>query len=136
MSKCELLSEYEKNLRKYLRHKYQTSEKSERDRKNRVKRFLLFCCKRGKKRTNEIEQNDFDKFVQIELEKYSTETKRKYRLALQEFFTRAKLPIKVNVVKSVEREKNKKLEKLKLILGNCAENNCIEKHKTEILKLF
>ena len=132
MSKCELLSEYEKNLRKYLKHKHQVSDKSEKDRKGRVKKFLFFCCKRGLKRISEIKQIDYDRFMQLELAKYSTETRRKYRLALREFFSRAKLNVRVNPVKATRVEKERKFEKLKAILSDCD----IEKHREEILKLL
>ena len=128
-----LIEEYEKNLRKYLRHKHQNSNKSERDRKNRVKKFLQFCCRRGIKDIKNITQNDYDKFMQIELSNFSLETRRKYRLALREFFTRAHLNVHVNVQKATEREKLKKFEKLKQILDCC---DYIDEHKNEILKIL
>jgi len=133
MSKCELLSEYEKNLRKYLRHKHQTtSDRSERDRKGKIKRFLKFCCKRGLKRISEIKQIDYDRFMQLNLASYSTETRRKYRLALREFFNRAKLNVRVNPAKATRVEKEKKFEKLKSILKDCN----IEQYRDEIMNLF
>ncbi len=129
---CELVKEYERNLRKYLKHKHQFSNKSERNRKNRVKKFLQFCCRRGIKDIKNITQNDYDKFIQIELSNFSLETRRKYRLVLREFFTRAHLNVRVNVQKATEREKLKKFEKLKQIC--CC--NCIDEHKSEILKIL
>ncbi len=130
---CELLKEYEKNIRRYLKHKHQCSLKSERDRKNRVVKFLRFCCSRGVRSIRDITKDDFDKFIQT-LSKYSIETRRKYRLALKEFFERAHLDIRVNVQRSVDREKlKKKFQKLKQILSCC---NCINEHKREILEIL
>ena len=127
----QILSEYEKNLRKYLTRKHQYSKKSENDRKNRVIKFLKFCSTRGKKTIKDIEQADFDRFMH-EIQGFSTETKRKYRLVLREFFERAHLDIKVNVQKAVEREKLKKYDKLKQILNNYD----IEQYKEDILKIL
>ncbi len=127
----QILSEYEKNLRKYLTRKHQFSKKSEQDRKNRVIKFLKFCSTRGKKTIKDIEQTDFDRFMN-EIQGLSTETKRKYRLVLREFFERAHLNIKVNVQKAVEREKLKKYDKLKQILNNYD----IEQYKEDILKIL
>ena len=129
---CELLKEYEKNIRRYLKHKHQYSLKSERDRKNRVIKFLRFCCSRGVRSIKDITKDDFDKFIQT-LSKYSVETRRKYRLVLREFFERAHLDIRVNTQRAVEREKLKKFEKLKQILSCC---DCISEHKSEILEIL
>jgi len=130
---CVLVREYERNLRKYLRHKHQYSNKSERDRKNRVLKFLRFCCSRGIKDIRNIIQTDYDSFMQYLSEiGYSIETRRKYRLALREFFSRAHLNINVNVQKSVKREKFKKFERLKEILKDCD----IEQYKDEILQIL
>ncbi len=131
---CELVKEYERNLRKYLKHKHQFSNKSERDRKNKVLKFLRFCCRRGIGEIKSITQNDYDKFMQYLSEtSYSLETRRKYALALKEFFTRGKLPIKTNPKRLVKNAKLKKFEKLKQILSCC---NCIDEHKSEILKIL
>ncbi len=129
---CVLVKEYERNLRKYLRHKHQYSIKSEKDRKNRVIKFLKFCCSRGVRSIKDITKDDFDKFIQT-LSKYSVETRRKYRLALREFFERAHLDIRVNVQRSTRREKLKKFEKLKQILSCC---DCIDKYKSEVLEIL
>ena len=129
---CELIKEYERDLRKYLRHKHQFSVKSEKDRKSKVVRFLRFCCRRGIKSIKDIQKNDFDKFIQLELSKYSTETRRKYRLALREFFDRAHLNIRVNVQRAVKNDKLKKFEKLRQILKDCD----IEQYKSEILQIL
>ena len=129
---CVLVKEYERNLRKYLRHKHQYSIKSEKDRKNRVIKFLKFCCSRGVRSIKDITKDDFDKFIQT-LSKYSVETRRKYRLALKEFFDRAHLNIRVNVQRAVKREKLKKFERLKQILDCC---DCVSEHKREILEIL
>ena len=131
---CMLIDEYERNLRKYLQHKHQFSVKSERDRKNRVKKFLQFCCRLGIKDIRNIVQADYDRFMQYLSEiGYSIETRRKYALTLKEFFTRGKLPIKTNPKRLVKNAKLKKFEKLKQILSCC---NCIDEHKSEILKIL
>ncbi len=127
-----IVDEYEKNLRKYLVRKHQYSKKSENDRKNRVIKFLKFCSTRGKKTIKDIEQADFDRFMD-EIKDLSTETRRKYRLALREFFTRAHLNIRVNVQKATRLEKEKKFERLKEILKDC---DCIEQYKDKILEIL
>ena len=131
---CELLKEYEKNIRRYLKHKHQFSSKSEKDRKNRVKKFLLFCCRQGIKDIRNIVQADYDSFMQYLAELgYSIETRRKYTFALKEFFTRGKLPIKTNPKRLIKNAKLKKFEKLKQILNCC---DCINEHKSEVLEIL
>ena len=127
----QIVDEYERNLRKYLVRKHQYSKKSENDRKNRVIKFLKFCAKRGRKSIKEISQVDFDRFMD-EIKGLSVETRRKYRLVLHEFFSRAHLNINVNVQKATKREKLKKFEKLRQILKNCD----IEQYKDKILQIL
>jgi len=96
---CKLIEEYEKKLSIYLQNKHQYSKDSELRRKRKVKRFLLFCCKRKVKTIKDIKKGDYDKFIQLELQGLKEETIRKYKLALKEFFTRAKLNINVRTQK-------------------------------------
>jgi hypothetical protein len=65
----------------------------------------------------------------------ATETKRKYLLALKEFFERAHLPIKVNVSKNVSRTKERKLQKVLQLLGLKLEDLEYEK-VPELLKIL
>ncbi len=132
---CALMDEYINNIKKYLRYKHQYSLESNQKRKNMVLLFLKFCCAYKVKAISNIEQKHFDKFMQLQLKDKSAETKRKYRLALREFFSRAHLDIKVNVASAKKREKYVKLEKLKAILGDeCAK--LLEQHKKEIIEIL
>jgi len=62
----------------------------------------------------------------------STSTKRKYLLALREFFQRAHLEIPVNVTSNIARTKEKKLLEILDIL----QIDISEQQKNEILKLL
>ena len=129
---CKLIQEYEKGITKYLLYKHQVSKKSHLDRKNRVKKFLEFCCKRNINEIKTIQRNDYDKFVQLYLSELSAETKRKYIMALREFFQRAKLDIRINVQKSVKSTKEKKFLKILEITG-C---DCLKEYKKELLEIL
>jgi len=91
-----LTQEYNKNLRIYLRKKSDTSKKSENQRKNKVVNFLKFCESQNIKQIKDINEALYRSFVSQHLNNKSIETKRKYLLALNEFFTRAHLNIKKN----------------------------------------
>jgi len=128
----KLIDEYNKNLRIYLRKKSNVSKKSENDRKNKVVNFLKHCEKQNIESIKNINETHYRSFVSEYLNNKSTETKRKYLLALNEFFTRAHLNIKINVQNNVNRTKEKKLIKLLRILNV----NATEQQKYEILKLL
>jgi len=128
----KLVDEYSKNLRIYLRKKSNVSKKSENDRKNKVVNFLKHCEKQNVESIKNINETHYRSFVSEYLNNKSTETKRKYLLALNEFFTRAHLNIKINVQNNVNRTKEKKLIKLLRILNV----NATEQQKYEILKLL
>jgi site-specific recombinase XerD len=113
----KLVDEYNKNLRIYLRKKSNVSKKSENDRKNKVITFLKYCEKQNVKSIKDITNDNYRAFVSIFLSSKSVETKRKYLLSLQEFFTRAHLPIKVNVSANILKTKEKKLNKILEILN-------------------
>jgi site-specific recombinase XerD len=112
-----LTDEYLKYIRLYLKKKHQYSKASENRRKQKVLKFLAFCEKQGIKRIKDIEEKHFRQFVAEELNNLAIETKRKYLLALKEFFERAHLSIKVNPSRNIKRTKEKKLIKLLSILG-------------------
>jgi len=128
----ELVNEYRSKLRIYLRKKTNTSKKSEDDRKNKVITFLKYCEKQNVKSIKDITNDNYRSFVSTILSSKSTETKRKYLLALNEFFTRAHLNIKISVQNNINRTKDKKLTKLLNILNV----NPTEQQKDEILKLL
>jgi len=128
----KLVDEYNKNLRIYLRKKSDASKKSENQRKNKVLAFLRYCETKGIKRIQDITESHYRSFVSEYLVNKSTETKRKYLLSLNEFFTRAHLNIKINVQNNINRTKEKKLTKLLNILNV----NATEQQKDEILKLL
>jgi len=128
----ELTNEYLSKLRLYLQKKTDKSKKSQNDRKNKVITFLKYCEKQNVKSIKNINETHYRSFVSEYLNNKSTETKRKYLLALNEFFTRAHLNIKINVQNNVNRTKEKKLIKLLRILNV----NATEQQKYEILKLL
>jgi site-specific recombinase XerD len=112
----ELIQEFEKYKRLYLRYKHQYSKNSNQRREQKVKVFLRFCAQKGVRCIKDIREEHFRLFVSEVLNAKSVETKRKYLLALQEFFQRAHLPIRVNVQKNISRTKEKKLLKLLQVL--------------------
>jgi site-specific recombinase XerD len=113
----ELIKEFEQYKRLYLRYKHQFSKDSNKRREQRVRVFLIFCAQKGVKRIKDIKEEHYRLFVSEVLNTKAPETKRKYLLALKEFFERAHLPIKVNVSKNIQRTKEKKLLKILEILG-------------------
>lgn len=131
----ELVNEYLKYIRLYLKKKHQYSKDSENRRKQKVIAFLRFCEKLGVKRIKDIKEEHYRLFVAQVLNSKAPETKRKYLLALKEFFERAHLPIKVNVSGNIQRTKEKKLKKLLNILGIDIQSLEYEKVQ-EILKLL
>jgi len=128
----KLVDEYNKNLRIYLRKKSDASKKSENQRKNKVLAFLRYCEEKRIERIENISESNYRSFVSEYLNDKSTETKRKYLLALNEFFTRAHLNIVINTKNNISRTKEKKLTKLLHILNV----NATEQQKDEILKLL
>jgi site-specific recombinase XerD len=128
----KLVDEYNKNLRIYLRKKTNTSKKSENDRKNKVITFLKYCEKQNVKNIKDITNDNYRSFVSTVLSSKSTETKRKYLLALNEFFTRAHLNIVINTKSNISRTKQKKLLEILDIL----QIDISEQQKDEILKLL
>ncbi len=112
-----LIKEFLGNKKRYLQHKHQYSTKSEKDRQSKVIRFLKFCELQGIDKIKNITQRELDMFVEKELSNKSTETKRKYLLAVLGFSKRAHLPIAINIPKSINRTKQNKLLKLAKILG-------------------
>jgi len=129
----KLVDEYSKNLRIYLRKKSNVSKKSENDRKNKVVNFLKFCESQNVKQIKDINESLYRIFVSQYLSNKSIETKRKYLLSINEFFTRAHLNIKINVQNNINRTKEKKLEKILYILNL---NDINQQQKDEILKLL
>jgi site-specific recombinase XerD len=116
MSVPDILREFEQYKRLYLRYKHQYSKDSNKRREQRVRAFLKFCASQGIKKIRDIQEEHYRRFVSEVLNNKSTETKRKYLLALKEFFERAHLPIKVNVQRNIQRTKEKKLLKLLQVL--------------------
>jgi site-specific recombinase XerD len=130
-----LLKEFEQYKRLYIRYKHQYSKESNRRRENRIKSFLQFCEGLGVKRIRDLKEEHYRLFVSQILNQKATETKRKYLLALKEFFQRAHLPIKVNVGKNISRTKEKKLLKLLQVLDIKLEDLPHEKVQ-ELIKLL
>jgi site-specific recombinase XerD len=135
MPQPELIQEFERYKRLYLRYKHQYSKESNKRREQKVKAFLAFCAKKGIKRIKDIREEHYRQFVAEVLNTKAVETKRKYLLALREFFERAHLPIKVSVQKNIQRTKEKKLRKLLSILGIDIQSLEYEKIQ-ELLKIL
>jgi len=130
-----LVEEYLRYIRLYLRKKHQYSKDSENRRKQKVIAFLRFCEKLGVKKIRDIREEHYRLFVAEVLNTKATETKRKYLLALKEFFERAHLPIKINPQGNVRRTKEKKLKKLLDVLGIDIQSLPYEKIQ-ELLKIL
>jgi site-specific recombinase XerD len=130
-----LTREFEQYKRLYLRYKHQFSKESNRRRENRIKTFLRFCEDLGVKRIKDIKEEHYRQFIAEVLNNKATETKRKYLLALKEFFQRAHLPIRVNITKNISRTKEKKLIKLLQVLDIKLEDLEFEKVQ-ELLKIL
>jgi len=130
-----LTEEYLRYIRLYLRKKHQYSKDSENRRKQKVLTFLRFCESLGVKRIKDIKEEHYRQFVAQVLNSKATETKRKYLMALKEFFERAHLPIMVNPSKNIQRTKEKKLKKLLEILGIDIQSLPYEKIQ-EVLKIL
>jgi site-specific recombinase XerD len=131
----KLVSEYNKNLRVYLRKKSDTSKKSENQRKNKIIVFLKHCEKQNVESIKNINETHYRSFVSEYLVDKSTETRRKYLLSLREFFTRAHINIKINVQNNINRTKEKKLSKILNVL-NINDNDINQQQKEAILKLL
>jgi site-specific recombinase XerD len=112
MQTPELIKEFEQYKRLYLRYKHQYSKDSNKRREQKIKAFLKFCAKHGVRRVKDIREEHYRLFVSEVLNNKATETKRKYLLALKEFFQRAHLPIRINITKNITRTKEKKLLKI------------------------
>ena len=128
-----LIKEFEEKKRQYLRKKRQFSKKSNDERQQKILKFLQFCEKQNAGAIRNITQREFDLFVERELNKRSTETKRKYLYALKEFFDRANLKIIVNTSKNIRRTKERKLKKIIKILDL---DTITDEQKEQILKLL
>jgi site-specific recombinase XerD len=118
---------------RFLRKKHQYSKKSHQERLQKLLKFIRFCEREGVENIRDIKPEHYAKFVKEVLSQKSTETKRKYLLVLREFFTRAKLPIRVNISRNIRETKEKKMRKLLEILGDC---KLTEKQMREIMKLL
>jgi site-specific recombinase XerD len=131
----KLVEKFKKNPWQYLRRKHQCSPKNERERINRVLRFLEFCERMGCEDLKNIKPIHYQRYVEEILSKKSTETKRKHLLTLREFFKRAHIPIIVNPNRNIRRTKEQKLIKLLQIL-DLDKETLTEKKLKQILKLL
>lgn len=131
----KLIDEFERKQRIYIANKRQYSKKSNLERAQKIRKFLLFCENLGVKKIRDINQSHYRQFVSEFLNTKSTETKRKYLYALREFFERAHLPIIVNPSSNINRTKEKKFSKLLKIL-NLTEDDITQEQKNKILELL
>ena len=131
----KLIDEFERKQRIYVANKRQYSKKSNLERIQKIRKFLLFCENLRVERIKDINQSHYRRFVSEVLSAKSTETKRKYLYALREFFERAHLPIIVNPSSNINRTKEKKFSKLLKIL-NLTEDDITQEQKNKILELL
>ena len=131
----KLIEKFLSNKWQYLRRKHQCSKKNENERVNRVLRFLRFCEQMGCENFKEIKPIHYQKYIEQELSKKSTETKRKHLLTLREFFKRAHIPIQINPNRNIKRTKEHKLEKLLQIL-NLDIKTLTKEQMKQIIKLL
>jgi site-specific recombinase XerD len=131
----DLLQEFERYKRLYLRYKHQYSKDSNKRREQKVRAFLRFCAQRGVRRIKDIREEHYRLFVAEILNNKAIETKRKYLLALKEFFQRAHLPIQINITKNITRTKEKKLQRVLQVLGLKLEDLPYEKIQ-ELIKIL
>ncbi len=132
MKNCDLIKQFAENKRKYIVYKHQCTQKSNKEREQKIIKFLKFACTKNVKYIQSINKAIFDDFMKF-IDDKSLETKRKYRLALAEFAQRARLNFKV--VKNVNRQKEKKFYNIKKFLLEKYSVD-IDKHKDEILKIL
>jgi DNA-binding MurR/RpiR family transcriptional regulator len=131
----KLIERFLTNKWRYLRRKHQCSLKNERERVNRVIKFLRFCERMGCEDFKEIKPIHYQKYIEQELSTKSTETKRKHLLTLREFFKRAHIPIQINPSRNVRRTKERKFERLLQIL-NIDKDKITKEQIRQILKLL
>ncbi len=130
-----LIKEYIDNKRRYLQRKHQYSKRSERERQQKVIKFLKFCENQGISKIKDITKRELDMFIKNELSTKTAETKRKYLYAVKEFFKRAHLPITINVSKNISRTKRRKLlEILKILNINISEVS--DEQQAQIMRLL
>ncbi len=134
MKNCDLIKQFAENKRKYIVYKHQYTQKSNKEREQKIIKFLKFACFVGIKRIIDINKATYDDFIKhINDLGLTLETQRKYRLALAEFVQRAKLNFKV--VKDVNRQKEKKFYNIKKFLLEKYSVD-INEYKDEILKIL
>ncbi len=131
MKDCALVKQFLENKRKYLVYKHQDTAKYNKEKEQKVIKFLKFACMKDIASIQDIDKTVFIDFMRSMSNK-STETQRKYRLALSEFIERAGLSFRI--AKNVDRQKEKKFFKLKRLLERYGfdANQC----KREIVKIL
>jgi len=131
MKDCALVKQFLENKRKYLTYKHQDTAKYNKEREQKVIKFLQYACTKDIASIQNIDKTVFIDFMRS-IKNKSLETQRKYRLALSEFIERAGLSFRI--AKNVDRQKEKKFLKLKEILKECGCD--ISQYKKEIIKIL
>jgi len=131
MKDCALVKQFLENKRKYLTYKHQDTAKYNKEREQKVIKFLQYACTKDIASIQDIDKAVFIDFMRF-IKNKSIETQRKYRLALSEFIERAELGFRI--AKNVDRQKEKKFLKLKEILKECGCD--ISQYKKEIIKIL
>ncbi|MEA3312972.1 MAG: hypothetical protein U9Q18_01175 [Caldisericota bacterium] len=95
-----------------------------------IEKFLRHCKNRGVKKIGAISKSEYDSFFLGF--KNTIETKRKYMFVLREFFKKAGVSIKVNTLKYINKQKQKKLKQIEETLPT----QLTEETKNKILKIL
>ncbi len=131
MKDCALVKQFLENKRKYLVYKHQDTAKYNKEREQKVIKFLQYACTK-----DIVSIQDIDKTVLIDfmrsIKSKSLETQRKYRLAIAEFIERAGLGFRI--AKNIDRQKEKKFLKIKHILEKHGFD--ISQYKREIMQVL
>jgi site-specific recombinase XerC len=93
----ELLESFNRNPFRLLRKKRQISRETERRKLNRLRDFLEFCERQGRRKFTQIQQKDWTNFCRHKRQQgLGDESMRQYALVVREFARRAHIDLRVN----------------------------------------
>ncbi len=113
----KLIFSFSQNQKKYVVRKHQFSEKSNWDKVNKIKVFLMFCESKNVTEISNIKQKHYDQFIQnLSEKKLSVETIRKYSITIKQFAVRAHLDLRIAPARAKRNKEIKKMKNIKNIL--------------------
>lgn len=114
----KLVSIFHSKQQQYIQRRHENTTEWQKTKAKRIEKFLYFCESRQIKDLHKIQQKHFDEFVEnLVIAGKSTETVRKYSMAVKEFCVRAHIKdIKISPNKAKKRKITKKVEKIVTIL--------------------